>query len=134
MPGPSRQTVVWPAACGAVCKVPGHAVDRRAETIPAEHVTKARKIDQKFNGTAAGVQGPFETALKAHGPSGRCVDGCAFDLISSAASAGSSTRSDGRGEVEALLQNELRLDGPLQSEPSVATQAVGGFGDIRRQR
>ena len=83
----------------ARCKVPGYAVDRRAETIPAEYVTKARKIDQKFNGTAAGVQGPFETALKAtaavvYGPSGRCVEGCAFGFFGGIS--GSSTSSCGR--------------------------------------
>jgi hypothetical protein len=41
------------------------AVDRREAKINGEYMAKARTIDQKWNATPAGTQGPCETALLA---------------------------------------------------------------------
>jgi hypothetical protein len=44
------------------------AVARRAERLPAEYATKAREVDRKFCGTAAGSVGPVEEKLRSFEP------------------------------------------------------------------
>ena len=44
------------------------AVERRAAAIPSEAAAKARQLDRRFCGTAAGELGPVERRLNTYGP------------------------------------------------------------------
>ena len=44
------------------------AVTRRADAIPGEYTSKARRVDERFCHTAAGKVGPVEARLRAHDP------------------------------------------------------------------
>ena len=52
------------------------AVDRREAKINGEYMATARAIDQKWNATPPGTQGPFETALRGFGDGAdHCIHG-----------------------------------------------------------
>jgi hypothetical protein len=76
-----------------------YAVKRRAASIPGTYVRKARRVDQRFNGTAVNAVGPMEQRLKDFGDP--CVTPLVFgwwgeinsefdDLLKYAASVGAS--------------------------------------------
>ena len=45
-----------------------HAVLRRANALPAEYANKARRVDQRYCGTAPGETGPVEARLRSFEP------------------------------------------------------------------
>ena len=51
------------------------AVDRRASTLPAEYIKKARSMDQQYGGIQPGVVGPVEAKLTSFPPLRRWVFG-----------------------------------------------------------
>ena len=51
------------------------AVSRRASAVHREMHAKARKVDQRWNGTAQGAQGPVERRMLEFGPIGGLVVG-----------------------------------------------------------
>ena len=48
----------------------GYAVNHRQSSISRTYVRRAQKIDRDFHGTAPGVIGPFEKAIRAYGGHG----------------------------------------------------------------
>jgi hypothetical protein len=56
-------STTYPVNAGERCS----AVNRRARALPAEATAKARRLDQRFCGTAIGESGPVEQRLAAFG-------------------------------------------------------------------
>ena len=112
-------TTTYPgAAMDARCG----AVDRRAQAVPAEYVTKARRLDHRFCSTPEGEVGPVERRLERFG----AVRGVVFGHW-----------AEGSTNAEALLSHAARCGAELhwtRMRAREPTDAIGTLSWMLRRR